>query len=108
MRDEALLERYMEQGYEWEAWTNNLKQKIQASEIYPLRIEPTGRNSGLSLESRCHADDLMTGLQNLIGQHLLGKEHHGLLTGSALTDLNIILLTGRDHINSTFALRKLS
>ncbi|HIW33420.1 MAG TPA: TetM/TetW/TetO/TetS family tetracycline resistance ribosomal protection protein [Candidatus Paenibacillus intestinavium] len=66
-----------------------------------LRIEPAKRNSGISFESRCHADDLTTGIQNLIGQHLLEKEHHGLLTGSAITDLNITLLTGRDHNKHT-------
>ncbi|MCR8656393.1 elongation factor G [Paenibacillus endoradicis] len=66
-----------------------------------LRIEPAGRNSGISFESVCHADHLTVGLQNLVGQHLLEKEHHGLLTGSALTDMKVTLLTGRDHNKHT-------
>ncbi|WP_062353716.1 GTP-binding protein [Bacillus kwashiorkori] len=66
-----------------------------------LKIEPGERNSGISFVSECHTDDLSYGLQNLIKQHIYEREHHGLLTGSALTDVKITLLTGRDHNKHT-------
>ncbi|MEH7302953.1 translation factor GTPase family protein [Neobacillus drentensis] len=66
-----------------------------------LKIEPAGRNSGISFEAVCHTDDLPGGTQNLIRHHLYEREHHGLLTGSPLTDVKITLLTGRAHNKHT-------
>jgi len=66
-----------------------------------LKIEPAGRNSGISFEAVCHTDDLPVGTQNLIRHHLYEREHHGLLTGSPLTDVKITLLTGRAHNKHT-------
>ncbi|MFE8702810.1 GTP-binding protein [Cytobacillus sp. FJAT-54145] len=66
-----------------------------------LKIEPAERNSGVTFENKCHADDLLVGHQNLVQQHLFEREHHGLLTGSALTDVKITLLTGRAHNKHT-------
>jgi ribosomal protection tetracycline resistance protein len=66
-----------------------------------LRLEPGMRNSGIAFESKCHTDNLTIGFQNLIGHHIYEKEHHGLLTGSPLTDLKVTLLTGRSHIKHT-------
>lgn len=66
-----------------------------------LWIEPAERNSGVSFISRCHVEDLSVASQNLVGQHVLEKEHHGLLTGSPLTDVVVTLLTGRDHNKHT-------
>ncbi|WHY92803.1 TetM/TetW/TetO/TetS family tetracycline resistance ribosomal protection protein [Neobacillus cucumis] len=66
-----------------------------------LKIEPGKRNSGILYESSCHTDDLSIGLQNLVGQHLVEREHHGLLTGSPITDLKVTLLTGRAHNKHT-------
>lgn len=66
-----------------------------------LKIEPGERNSGVVFENSCHADDLSIGNQNLIHHHLYEKEHHGLLTGSSLTDVKITLLTGRAHNKHT-------
>lgn len=66
-----------------------------------LSIEPGPRNSGVSFVNRCHADDLSTGYQNLIGQHVLEKPHRGLLTGSPLTDVVVTLQTGRSHVKHT-------
>lgn len=62
-----------------------------------LKIEPAERNSGISFDNVCHANDLSIGNQNLIRHHLFERDHHGLLTGSTLTDVNITLLTGRGH-----------
>ncbi|MBE1556544.1 GTP-binding protein [Sporosarcina limicola] len=66
-----------------------------------LKIEPTERNSGISFENICHANDLSIGHQNLIRHHLFERNHHGLLTSSSLTDVKITLLTGRGHNEHT-------
>ncbi|MFC4411679.1 GTP-binding protein [Chungangia koreensis] len=66
-----------------------------------LKIEPNERNRGITFKSACHADDLTVGNQNLIRHHLFEREHHGLLTGSPLTDVNITLITGRAHEKHT-------
>ncbi|WP_047986014.1 GTP-binding protein [Ornithinibacillus californiensis] len=66
-----------------------------------LKIEPILRNSGIEFESNCHTDDLSVGMQNLVRQHIFEREHHGLLTGSGLTDVKITLLTGRAHNEHT-------
>lgn len=66
-----------------------------------LRIEPAKRNSGISFENICHANDLSVGNQNLVRTHIFERAHHGLLTGSALTDVKITLLTGRGHNEHT-------
>ncbi|MFJ9462908.1 GTP-binding protein [Viridibacillus arvi] len=60
-----------------------------------LQIEPAERGSGVTFVNKCHADHLSVGNQNLIHQHVLERNHHGLLTGSAVTDVLITLLTGR-------------
>ncbi|MGZ3798503.1 MAG: elongation factor G, partial [Pseudobdellovibrionaceae bacterium] len=66
-----------------------------------LRIEPAERNTGIHFKSVCHTDDMAVGLQNLVGQHLFEREHHGLLTGMPMTDVDITLLTGRAHNKHT-------
>ncbi|MFF2450503.1 GTP-binding protein [Neobacillus sp. NPDC058068] len=66
-----------------------------------LKIEPAPRNSGISFESDCHTDHLPVGTQNVIRHHLFEREHHGILTGSPITDVKITLLTGRAHIKHT-------
>lgn len=66
-----------------------------------LKIEPAERDSGLSFENRCHANNLSVGNQNLIRHHLFERNHHGLLTGSTLTDVKITLITGRGHNEHT-------
>lgn len=68
-----------------------------------LKIEPGERNRGISFFNECHANDLSTGNQNLIQQHIFERDHKGVLTGSALTDMNISLLTGRAHEEHTAA-----
>jgi small GTP-binding protein len=60
-----------------------------------LKLEPAARNSGISFDNVCHANDLSIGNQNLVRHHLFEKAHNGLLTGSPLTDMKITLLTGR-------------
>ena len=66
-----------------------------------LKLEPTLRNSGIIFENKCHADHLTVGNQNLIRTHIFEREHHGLLTGSSITDIKVTLLTGRAHNKHT-------
>ncbi len=66
-----------------------------------LKIEPAEKNSGISYNNVCHANDLSIGNQNLVRHHIFEREHNGLLTGSALTDVKITLLTGRGHNEHT-------
>lgn len=66
-----------------------------------LKIEPNKRGEGITFENKCHADDLTTGNQNLIKTHIFERNHHGLLTGSPITDMKITLLTGRAHNKHT-------
>ncbi len=66
-----------------------------------IKLEPAARNSGISFESVCHTDHLPVGTQNIIRNHLFERDHHGLLTGSPMTDIKITLLTGRAHNKHT-------
>ncbi|MBK3496447.1 TetM/TetW/TetO/TetS family tetracycline resistance ribosomal protection protein [Viridibacillus sp. YIM B01967] len=66
-----------------------------------LQIEPAKRGSGITFENKCHADHLSVGNQNLIRHHIFDRNHHGLLTGSTVTDVKIALLTGRANNEHT-------
>ncbi|APH16702.1 small GTP-binding domain protein [Clostridium sporogenes] len=70
------------------------------SEVH-LKLEPAERNSGITFENLCHTDDLTVGNQNLVKTHIFEREHHGILTGSPITDIKITLLTGRAHNKHT-------
>ena len=66
-----------------------------------LLMEPTARGTGIQFVNNCHTDDLSVGHMRLVEQHIFEREHHGLLTGSALTDVKFTLLTGRAHQKHT-------
>ena len=66
-----------------------------------LKLEPNNKGEGIIFENKCHADDLTTGHQNLINTHIFERDHHGLLTGSPITDIKFTLLTGRAHNKHT-------
>lgn len=66
-----------------------------------LQLRPGERNSGVSFHNSCHVDDLSVGNQNLVRHHLFERGHHGLLTGSPLTDVIVTLLNGRAHNKHT-------
>lgn len=66
-----------------------------------LKLEAQARGTGIVFENKCHADDLTTGQQNLIKTHIFERNHHGLLTGSDITDIKVTLLTGRAHNKHT-------
>ncbi len=66
-----------------------------------LRLSPGPRGSGITFESQCHVDDLTINYQSLIRTHVFEKQHKGVLTGSALTDVHVTLLSGRAHLKHT-------
>lgn len=66
-----------------------------------LRIEPNERNSGIVIENECSLEVLDSNFQHLILTHIAEKEHIGILTGSPLTDVKIVLTAGRSHLKHT-------
>ena len=66
-----------------------------------LRIEPAERGSGIIIENECSLEMLDSNFQNLILTHIKEKEHLGILTGSPLTDVKIVLTAGRSHLKHT-------
>ena len=66
-----------------------------------LRIEPAERDSGIIIENECGLEVLDSNFQNLILTHIKEKEHLGILTGSPLTDVKIVLTAGRSHLKHT-------
>ncbi|WP_375106363.1 GTP-binding protein [Lysinibacillus fusiformis] len=66
-----------------------------------LLMQPNERGTGITFSNACHADDLSVGNQRLVEKHLFERDHHGLLTGYAVTDIHFTLLTGRGHNEHT-------
>lgn len=66
-----------------------------------LLIEPGEIGSGVTVSSVCSEDVLDKNWQRLIATHIEEREHRGVLTGSALTDVKIVILSGRAHIKHT-------
>lgn len=66
-----------------------------------LLMEPGERGSGLQFGTVCSEDMLDKNWQRLILTHLEEKVHKGVLTGSEITDMRILLLAGRAHQKHT-------
>ena len=66
-----------------------------------LLLEPGEPGSGITIDSICREDDLDRNWQRLILTHIEEKEHHGVLTGSPITDIRITLASGRAHLKHT-------
>ncbi|MBR1758251.1 MAG: TetM/TetW/TetO/TetS family tetracycline resistance ribosomal protection protein [Lachnospiraceae bacterium] len=66
-----------------------------------LLLEPGKPGSGLTFATACSEDLLSRNWQRLILTHLAEKEHRGVLTGSAITDMKITLVAGRAHLKHT-------
>ena len=66
-----------------------------------LLLEPGEPDSGLQFAANCSEDLLDRNWQRLIMTHLEEKEHRGVLTGSAITDMKITLVAGRAHQKHT-------
>lgn len=66
-----------------------------------LLLEPGKPGSGLRFDTKCSEDVLGKNWQRLILSHLKEKEHRGVLTGSAITDMKITLVSGRASAKHT-------
>jgi predicted RNA-binding protein with PIN domain len=66
-----------------------------------LLLTPGEPGSGITVDSVCSEDVLDRNWQRLIATHVEEREHKGVLTGSALTDVKVTILTGRAHIKHT-------
>lgn len=66
-----------------------------------LRLEPLPRGSGLEFASECSTDQLARSWQRLILTHLRERAHRGVLTGSPVTDMRLVLTAGRAHLKHT-------
>ena len=66
-----------------------------------LLLEPGEPGSGLTVASACSEDELDRNWQRLVLTHLKEREHPGVLTGAAITDVKITLLSGRSHLKHT-------
>ena len=66
-----------------------------------LRLEPGERGSGMQFAAECSEDILDRNWQRLVLTHLEEKEHKGVLTGSPITDMKIMLTSGRAHQKHT-------
>ncbi|MBQ6815205.1 MAG: TetM/TetW/TetO/TetS family tetracycline resistance ribosomal protection protein [Lachnospiraceae bacterium] len=66
-----------------------------------LLLEPGEAGSGLKFDVDCSEDKLSKNWQRLILTHLYEKEHRGVLTGSAITDMKITLVAGKAHLKHT-------
>ena len=66
-----------------------------------LLLEPLPQGSGVVTATRCSEDQLDRNWQRLILTHLQEKDHLGVLTGSAITDVKITLMSGRAHVKHT-------
>ena len=66
-----------------------------------LILEPGEPGSGMTFDSICSEDVLDRNWQRLILTHLEEKKHLGVLTGSEITDMKIILASGKAHLKHT-------
>lgn len=66
-----------------------------------LIMEPLSSGSGLVFDSSVSEDELDLNWQRLILTHLGEREHPGVLTGAAITDMRITLAGGRAHLKHT-------
>ena len=70
------------------------------AEVHVL-LKPGKPGSGIVIGSQCSEDLLDRNWQRLIMTNLGEKTHLGVLTGSPITDIEIILVSGRAHLKHT-------
>ena len=66
-----------------------------------VRLSPLKRGEGIVVRSECSGDDLPSHFQNAALSALRSIPHKGVLTGSLLTDVEIVLIAGKGHIKHT-------
>ncbi|WP_020619316.1 elongation factor G [Paenibacillus daejeonensis] len=62
-----------------------------------LQLEPGERGRGITFRSECHVHQMSVAHQRLVETHLQERDHHGLLTGMPLTDIQVTLVRGAGH-----------
>jgi len=70
------------------------------AEVHFLLL-PGEPGSGIRFSSRVHTDDLALSWQRLIETHVMEKHHLGTMTGSEITDVQIVLIAARAHEKHT-------
>lgn len=66
-----------------------------------LLLKPGAPGSGPVFTTQCSEDVLDKNWQQQVLNHLGEKQHRGVLTGAAVTDINVALATGRGHTKHT-------
>ena len=66
-----------------------------------VRLEPLERGSGIEVVSECSTDQLSASWQRNILSILERTRHRGVLTGSLLDDVRIVLTVGKGHLKHT-------
>lgn len=66
-----------------------------------LLMEPIDNGQGMQFGTDCSEDVMDRNWQRLVLTHLQERQHHGVLTGSVLTDMKITLVAGRGHNKHT-------
>ena len=66
-----------------------------------LLLSPLPPGSGMQFETDCPESVLDKNWQRLVLTHLMEKQHVGVLTGSPITDMKIILKSGAAHVKHT-------
>lgn len=66
-----------------------------------LTLEPLPLGSGVVFVDACHPEDLAVQYITQVRRCVTEMVHRGLLTGSALTDVRVTLITGRGHLQHT-------
>ena len=66
-----------------------------------VRLEPLERGSGIQVVSECSTDVLSASWQHNILSILERSRHRGVLTGSLLDDVRIVLTAGKGHLKHT-------
>lgn len=64
-------------------------------------LEPLERGSGIIVENQCSKDSLPFHYQKLILSHMKEIQHRGVLTGSPITDIKMILVSAKAHLKHT-------
>lgn len=70
------------------------------SEVH-LVLSPLPQGSGMQFEADCPESVLDKNWQRLVLTHLMEKQHVGVLTGSPITDIKIVLKSGAAHVKHT-------
>ena len=66
-----------------------------------LLLKPLPRGRGIEISRQCSEDLLDRNWQRLILTHMAEREHRGVLTGSSITDMELVLVSGKAHKKHT-------